>query len=225
MIVEAGLELIPPAIQDHPSVKNYAKKIGRRPDEVLLQTSYHFRAMTERKLPLWWKRGRPDIVHISLLTALSTPLFMEGKLNVYISTLQNKLILIDNNLRCPKSYSRFEGVIMNLFKDEVIRDPSNKTNLLELKDDITFEEAVREVVRPDSTIGFSIRGSPSVLNKVIIENVKEAKHYCFVVGGFQRGHFTDDTIRVLDKIYSISHHGLESHVVIARLLYECEKLT
>jgi rRNA small subunit pseudouridine methyltransferase Nep1 len=225
MIAEAGLELVPSSIQDHPSVKNYAKKIGRRPDEVLLQTSYHFRAMIERKLPFWWKRGRPDIIHFSLLTALSTPLFMERKLNVYISTLQDKLILIDNDLRLPKSYSRFEGVIMNLFKDRVIRDPSNKTNLIELKDNITFEEAIHEVVRPDKTIGFSINGSPSSLNDVITENVKDAKNYCFVVGGFQRGHFGNDITRTLDRIYAISHYGLESHIVIARILYECEKLT
>jgi rRNA small subunit pseudouridine methyltransferase Nep1 len=50
------------------------------------------------------------------------------------------------------------------------------------------------------------------------------KNYCFVVGGFQRGHFQEDVKSIFDTMYSVSDYGLESHVVIARILYECEKL-
>jgi rRNA small subunit pseudouridine methyltransferase Nep1 len=225
IIAEAGLEFVPSVIVDHPSVKNYAEKIGRRPNEVLLEMSRHYRAMTERNLPFWWKRGRPDIIHFSLLAALSTPLFMQGKLNVYVSTLHDKLILINNSLRLPKSYSRFEGLMMNLFRDKVISDPNKSKNLIELKDDITFEEVIYEIVRPDKLIGFSIKGAKSSLSQILVDNVKEtSKNYCFIVGGFQRGHFQKNVTRALDNIYSISDFGLESHVVISRILYECEKI-
>lgn len=224
IIAEAGIELVPPAMWDHPSVKNNAMKVGRRPDEVLLETSYHYRAMTERNLSYWWKRGRPDIIHFSLLAALSTPLYLQRKLNVYVSTLNNKLILINDNLRLPKSYSRFEGLMLKLFRDKAISDPNKSRNLIELKDDITFEGVITEIVKPDKLIGFSKRGVKCSLSQILVDNVKESvKNYCFVIGGFQRGHFQKNILNALDNIYSISNFGLESHVIISRILYECEK--
>jgi rRNA small subunit pseudouridine methyltransferase Nep1 len=210
IIAEAGLETVPSRIFDHTSVKNYARKIGRKPKEVLLDTSYHFSAMTHHDLPLWWKRGRPDIVHFSLLTALSTPLFIERKLDVYVSTIENKLILISKDLRIPKSYFRFEGLMMNLFRDKVINDPNGSRKLLELKENINFKEIISQIVKPF---------------QIIVDSVEDKnKNYCFVVGGFQRGHFQEGVKSIFDTMYSVSDYGLESHVVIARILYECEKL-
>jgi rRNA small subunit pseudouridine methyltransferase Nep1 len=224
IIAEAGLELVPTSMWNHPSVINNALKVGRRPDEVLLDTSYHYRAMTEQNLSYWWKRGRPDIVHFSLLAALSTPLYMQRRLNVYISTLNNKLILINDNLRLPKSYSRFEGLMLKLFRDKSISDPEKSRKLIELKDDITFEGAIAEIIKPDKLIGFSTRGVKCSISQILVNTVKgNAKNYCFVIGGFQRGHFQKTVLSALDNIYSISNFGLESHVVISRILYECEK--
>ena len=56
------------------------------------------------------------------MEALSTPLFFKGMLNVYVHTINNKLIFIGENLRIPKSYFRFEGLMMNLFKNKVIKE-------------------------------------------------------------------------------------------------------
>ncbi len=225
IIAEAGLETVPSRLLDHTSVKNYAKKIGKKPKEVLLDTSYHFAAMTERELPLWWKRGRPDIVHFSLLTALCTPLFKERKLNVYVSTVENNLILISKDLRIPKSYFRFEGLMMNLFRDKVINDPNSSRKLIELKEDIHFEDIISQIVKPNKVIGLSVKGIKSNPSQILVDNVEDKnKNYCFVVGGFQRGRFQEDVTRVFDSMYSVCDYGLESHVVIARILYECEKL-
>jgi rRNA small subunit pseudouridine methyltransferase Nep1 len=225
IIADAGLETVPSRILDHTSVKNYATKIGRKPKEVLLDTSYHFTAMTHHDLPLWWKRGRPDIVHFSLLTALSTPLFIERKLDVYVSTMENKLIFISKDLRIPKSYFRFEGLMMNLFRDKVINDPNGSRKLLELKENINFNEIINQIVKPNKVIGLSIKGIRSNPFQIIVDSVEDKnKNYCFVVGGFQRGHFQEDVTSIFDIMYSISDYGLESHVVIARILYECEKL-
>ena len=225
IIAEAGLETVPSRIVDHTSVKNYARKIGRKPKEVLLNTSYHFTAMTHYDLPHWWKRGRPDIVHFSLLTALSTPLFLERKLDVYVSTIGNKLIFISKELRVPKSYFRFEGLMMNLFRDKVINDPNSSKKLLELKENINFKEIISQIVKPNKVIGLSTKGIRSNPFQIIADSVEDKnKNYCFVVGGFQRGHFQEDITSIFDTMYSVSEYGLESHVVIARVLYEYEKL-
>jgi len=181
--------------------------------------------MTHHDLPLWWKRGRPDIVHFSLLTALSTPLFIERKLDVYVSTIENKLIFISKDLRIPKSYFRFEGLMMNLFRDKVINDPNGSRKLLELKENINFKDIISQIVKPNKVIGLSIKGIRSNPFQIIVDSVEDKnKNYCFVVGGFQRGHFQEDVKSIFDTMYSVSDYGLESHVVIARILYECEKL-
>jgi rRNA small subunit pseudouridine methyltransferase Nep1 len=225
IIAEAGLETVPSRIVDHTSVKNYARKIGRKPKEVLLNTSYHFTAMTHHDLQHWWKRGRPVIVHFSLLTALSTPLFLERKLDVYVSTIGNKLIFISKELRVPKSYFRFEGLMMNLFRDKIIDDPNSSKKLLELKENINFKEIISQIVKPNKVIGLSTKGIRSNPFQIIADSVEDKnKNYCFVVGGFQRGHFQEDITSIFDTMYSVSEYGLESHVVIARVLYEYEKL-
>ena len=41
VISEAALETIPVNIIDHPSVTNHARKLGKRPSEILLDRSYH----------------------------------------------------------------------------------------------------------------------------------------------------------------------------------------
>jgi rRNA small subunit pseudouridine methyltransferase Nep1 len=67
------------------------------------------------------KRGRPDIVHFALMEALSTPLFIENKLRVYVHTTNDKIIAVADSLRIPKSYVRFEGLMVKLFKDGSVK--------------------------------------------------------------------------------------------------------
>ncbi|MEM4684334.1 MAG: 16S rRNA methyltransferase, partial [Thermosphaera sp.] len=60
VILEAGLELVPKSIANHPSILKNAARRGKKPSEVLLDVSIHYPAM--KKLPDKLKRGRPDIV-------------------------------------------------------------------------------------------------------------------------------------------------------------------
>jgi rRNA small subunit pseudouridine methyltransferase Nep1 len=165
------------------------------------------------------KRGRPDIVHFALMEALSTPIFMKGKLHVYVHTINDKLITIADNLRIPKSYFRFEGLTMGLFRDKVVKSDQGAV-LMEISDG-TFEDLLNGV-KPARVIGLSTTGVQSNAERAVAENLVE--DCAFVVGGFPRGHFSESTTRRLNLSYSISDIGLEAHVVIARILYECEKL-
>ena len=88
--------------------------------------------MLSSNLEFAWKRGRPDIVHFALIEALSTPLFFNNLLQVYVSTISNQVVYIGENLRIPKSYPRFEGLMIDLFKKYHIREGKNAT-LLKLK--------------------------------------------------------------------------------------------
>ena len=225
IIVEVALETVPKQIVSHPAVKNQAQKLGRNPREILLDKSYHHSAMLRSGLESYWKRGRPDIIHFALMEALSTPLFLKNRLKVYVHTVKNKLIVIGDNLRIPKSYFRFEGIMINLFKEKIIKSADHKNMLLELHDNITFEQFIINEVRPDKLIGLSSDGVKSSAEAIVSRNsIKNNNHIAFVVGGFPKGHFSENTSRVFSCSFSIGELELEAHVVIARILYECEKV-
>ena len=85
ILAEAALETVPKVIVNHISVLKHANKKGKSGQEILLDRSYHHRAMN--KLEDAGKRGRPDLVHFALLEAMSTPLFQKGKLDIYVHTI------------------------------------------------------------------------------------------------------------------------------------------
>jgi rRNA small subunit pseudouridine methyltransferase Nep1 len=225
VIAEASLETVPKQIARHMSVIKQAKRLGKKPTEILLDRSYHHSAMVAGKLEGMWKRGRPDIVHFALQEALSTPLYLENKLSVYVYTINNKVILIGSNLRMPKSYFRFEGLMMKLFKDKIIKSQQDDRTLLELLDDFRFEHLIKNMARCSSCIGLSSGGLASTAQEVVSKyiNGSDTCQCTIVIGGFPKGHFSDYISNCLNNSYSIGKTKLEAHVVIARVLYECEK--
>jgi rRNA small subunit pseudouridine methyltransferase Nep1 len=218
IIAEAALETIPNDIAGHAAVRNHSRRMQMKSSEILLDRSYHHAAM--KRLANSLKRGRPDIIHFSLMEALATPLFMEMKLKVYVHTINDKIITIADNLRIPKSYFRFERLMANLFRDKIIKS-NEGTVLLEMSDG-TFSDLVNSI-KPNMIIGLSTVGAQSNAQRVA-ENARSWDHSCVVVGGFAKGHFSENVTRSLGPTYSISSMGLEAHVVIARVLYEYEKL-
>ena len=220
MIAEAAMELVPQILRNHPSVRNHSKRTGRSVNEIFLDISYHHKAMVEKNIDQWWKRGRPDIVHFDLVEALSTPLFKQKKLQVYVSTFDNNLVTISQDLRIPKNYFRFEGLMIGIFNKQKNK---NSPNLIEFQENVNFNDLIEKIVRPDLIIGFSVKGKQSKISDILQNNaIDTTKHYCFVIGGFQRGNFSDTVSGACDAIYSISPFSLESHVVISRVLYELE---
>jgi rRNA small subunit pseudouridine methyltransferase Nep1 len=171
-----------------------------------------------KRLPDSWKRGRPDIVHFALMEALSTPLFIQGHLDVYVHTFGDRIISVAAGLRIPKSYFRFEGLMQDMFRDGVVKSDEGAI-LMEMKKG-TLADLVRDV-KPDKVVGLSSAGVQSSAEQVVSKN--DVDNCMFVIGGFPKGHFGDDTKALFNCTYSIEGMGLEAHVVIARMLYECEK--
>ncbi|MDQ3883525.1 MAG: ribosome biogenesis protein, partial [Thermoproteota archaeon] len=109
---------------------------------------------------------------------------------------------------------------VSLFRDKLIKS-DKETILMELSDG-TFTDLV-DIIKPDMVIGLSTVGVQSNAQKVA-ENAESVDRPSFVVGGFAKGHFSEKVTIFLGPTYSISNIALEAHVVIARILYECEKL-
>ena len=214
ILSESALELVPYELQEHPSVISHAKKLGKHPSEILLDNSWHFAAMKGIKNEI--KRGRPDLVHFSILEATTIPLYFQNKLNLFVHTIDNKVIRFGKNVHIPKSYHRFQGVIEKLFREKNVL--SKNELLLEIKDQ-TFSELIHEI-NPSNVIGFSTSGQSSSYQKIASEIPDNS---CIVIGGFQKGHFSDSTQSEITNLYSIGNDSFEGHVIVSRILYEYEK--
>jgi len=217
VLLEAALETVPPSIASHPAVARNAAKRSKPPTEVLLDVSIHYPAM--KKLPLKHKRGRPDIVHISLLEALESPLNKAGMLEVYVYTIQGHAIIIDPSTRLPRNYNRFTGLFEQLFKEGRIPPGSGeplilvKTMPLEslLKtmnvNGVTLLRETCEHRRVDEVVGEALREGLAI-----------------GIGGFPHGDFEEDTLRHASKCYSIYREPLATWIVTSRIISSAERI-
>ncbi len=214
ILSESALELVPSELKHHPSVVTHAKKLGKYSSEILLDNSWHFAAMKGIKNEM--KRGRPDLVHFSILEATTIPLYLKNKIKLYVHTIDDKVISFGKNVHLPKSYHRFAGVIEKLYQEKQI--VTNNDVLLEIKDQ-SFSELIDEI-NPTKVIGFSTNGISSSYEKIAAEI---SDNSCLVLGGFQKGHFSDSIEDKITNLYSVGDESFEGHVVVSRILYEYEK--
>lgn len=214
ILTESSLELVPKEIQNHKSVISHCQKLGKKPSEILLDNSWHFAAM--KGIDNEIKRGRPDLVHFSLLEACSIPLFYEKKISVYVHTINDKVIFVGNDVRLPKSYHRFAGLIEKLYDEKFIQ--ADGINLLEIKD-MKFNQLI-EKISPDRIVGLSTQGILSSCEDVAKKLTDDS---CIIIGGFPKGHFSDSIRKKIEYLVNVNKKSLESHIVISRILYEYEK--
>ena len=214
ILTESSLELVPKELRSHPSVVSHAQKLGKKPSEILLDNSWHFAAMKGMSNEI--KRGRPDLVHFCILEATTIPLYKKNKIKIYIHTIDDKVIYFGENVHIPKSYHRFEGLIEKLFLEKTIE--ANGNVLLEIKEK-SFSELIDEI-KPSKVVGLSSKGEKHSFENIISEIPENC---CLVIGGFQKGQFSDIVKSRVDQLISIDDFSFEAHIVVARMLYEYEK--
>ena len=214
ILAESSIELIPEELKAHPSVISHAKKLGKKPSDILLDNSWHFAAMKGINNEI--KRGRPDLVHFSILEATTIPLYQQNKIKVLVHTINDKVICIGENVCIPKSYHRFAGLFEKLFLEKTIKIDDRE--LLSIKDQ-TFSKLIDEI-NPSQIIGLSTTGKPSSFERIGADIIDGS---CIVVGGFQKEHFSDSIKNKFTDLFSVGNTSLEAHVVVARMLYEYEK--
>ena len=221
VFVEAALQRVPDEIRSHPQIKRYASKRRKMPGEVLLDRAFHHSAMEQltrnsRSL-LSEKMGRPDIVHNALLQVLETPLNWENGLKVLIHTQDGLLITINPKIRLPKNYTRFVGLIEQLFIEK--RVPLVGESLLSIEE-MPLGRSI-EKLAPSKVVGLSRIGKPELLRNVASATAKVANPMVFI-GAFPRGHFTEDTKRLLNEMYCVDNHSLDTWIVAGRFVYDFE---
>ncbi len=212
VLAESALEPVPEEIRRSPAVASDSRRRGVEPSRILLDRSFHHAAM--ERLEEGEKRGRPDLVHAALLSLTGTPLFLDGRMKLYVHTCQDIVLEIKEGTRVPKSYFRFRGLAEKLLSER----PTE--GLVKV-----YQAGVRELKRrigPDLTIGLSMQGAPGTAEEVG-RALAAADRPCVLVGGFPRGHFMPGTVRSADRLMRIHPRPLEAHVVSARVAYEVER--
>ncbi len=207
VIAETELEPVPESIRDHPAVVKYAKRKGKKPVEVLLDSTYHHAAI--KKLPDGERRGRPDIVHICLLNALESIANKEGLLRVYVHTRNDEVIYIKPETRIPRNYNRFVGLMESLFRDRIVpRD----LGLLRMEK-MSLTELI-EGINPDGIFVMHERGT---LTKPLDFGRRLASlgNPAVIVGGFPHGDFIN---HVRGEKVSLYRGPLMAWTVISEVL-------
>ncbi len=214
ILADSELEQVPPEIAGHPVIRRLARRKGRRPTELILNSSLHFPAM--RKLQDWERRGRPDIVHMVLLTALDTPLNREGLLRIYIHTRKDKLITVSPSVNLPRASYRFEGLMEQLFLTGKV--PQEKP-FLRVED--ASLETILQRISPEKVITFSDRGNRRLWSE-IYRGLSLESDVCVVIGGFSRGDFLSDVDKISDELVCIDPELLRAPTVVGRAIYSYE---
>ena len=214
VLAESALELVPKEILRSPAVASDSRRRGVDASRILLDRSLHHSAMARLKDSE--KRGRPDLVHAALLSVTGTPLYLDGSVRVLVHTSQDVVLELAERTRIPKSYFRFRGLV-----EKLLFERSNEGLVKAYGAGI--REVLRKMISPDRVFGLSVQGrqtGPEELAKAIVA----AKNPCVVVGGFPHGHFSQETLALVDELVRIHERPLEAHVIASRVVYEVEKV-
>ncbi len=216
VFVETALELVPPEILGHPSVRRNAKRHGKPAEGNLLDRSLHHFAMN--RLPNNERRGRPDIIHVCLLEAMGSPLNKSGGLKVWINTQQDFSIEIDPSIRPPRDFNRFKSLIEQLFMEK--QTPSTGEPLLRLRR-LNLRQLIDEI-KPTKVIALTSHGKPGSFVEVAEKVVGERNPVIFI-GAYSTGPLSQETLSLSDEKVSIYPESLEAWVVLSRILYAVER--
>lgn len=219
ILAESELELVPEEIKGHPSVTAPAKRAGGRATRSVLDSSLHHSAL--RSLPQGERRGRPDIVHLFLLTALDSILNQTGGLQVFVHTRHDALVTVAPETRIMRNYNRFSGLMEQLLRHS--RTPLDGKPLLSLEPGVGLGEAVKRL-GADHTILFDAAGKPARLAELFPAHAAAGRHLACVIGGFPKGEFRSDLGFASERL-SLHPSPLSAWVVAAEAIVNWENAT
>jgi len=217
IIAEAALETIPEPIRKHPLIIKDASKRGKDPQEILLDRSYHHKAM--EKIDKSWKRGRPDIAHFCLLEALGSPLNKNNELTTFLHSITDLVFDFDPSIRLPRNCVRFKGLIEQAIK--LGKVPLNGKSLISVTE--RRLEELLEDVNPTFTIALNTLGKKENIEEVAsILNGEEKP--LLLIGGFPSGHFSKKVVSLVDEVFCVYPETLDAGLITGRILHEFEKI-
>ena len=217
ILAEAELELVPESIKGHPQVQSAARHRDRRPSRSLLDSSLHHDAM--RQLPESERRGRPDLVHFSLLLALDSALNKADKLRVVVHTRNDERIAIHPDTRLMRHYPRFIGLMETLFREGAT--PRHEP-LLVFEPGWTLQR-VLEHHATGPIVCFSEKGSPIEPGTWMEAKVAASEDLTVVLGCFPHGDFHQPPETFANEVVGLGGAALSVWTVEMEILAHYER--
>ncbi len=218
IIADSALELIPKKIVYLDAIKKTAKKRGKLPHSMILDSSYHHKAMT--KLKDSNKRGRPDILHFCLLNLLGTPLVQEysNEIRILVHTYNGLVIEINPETRLPKHYPRFIGLMEQLLVNGLIE--SKEKILMKILVDTTIEKEIEDIPMTQRLL-FTFNGEQINLETYFKEI--SSLNLGIIIGAFPHGSFSKRIDSLSLNKLAISRFHLEAWTALSRVVFLREK--
>lgn len=214
VLAEAELEPIPVELNRHPAVIAHARQRTKQPWQILLDSNYDHAAMTI--LPEGRRRGRPDITHLFLLTALESIVNKQGQLQILIHTRNDQVITVSPQTRIMRNYERFLGLMEQLFEKKVVPDAAHP--LLVLEQHMTLKQVV-ERQKAERAVVFSKEGTPIKLHEYFYELKKQKNpDLLCVIGGFPSGTFHTDMKTIATDVISLYPEMLPAWTIASEIL-------
>ncbi|EJW84486.1 hypothetical protein WUBG_04606 [Wuchereria bancrofti] len=181
-------------------------KVGK--DYVILSSDRHANFIRNQKRDP--ADFRPDILHQCLLMLLDSPLNRANLLQIYVHTVNNVLIEVNSQIRIPRTFDRFCGLMVQLLHKLSIRAADSSVKLLKvIKNPVSIHlpTGCRKVLASYQ--------APEYMNCTQFAKSAGNKPIAVVIGGFAKGKTTVD--------YTEEEVKLSNFPLSAALM--CSKLT
>ncbi len=226
VLAESALERVPEELWSHPSVSKSARSRAKRPGELLLEDTYHHTAMRQAAKKGRFKdverRGRPDIVHFSLLVALESRLNHERRLQCWVHTYDDRLIRLDPEVRLQRAQHRFTGLMEHLLQEGVGPLPEKGPPLLTMQDKVSLAEAVRATGATQVLVLDEAGQEDDNLEEAFAQTDGDV---AAIVGAFPRGRLQSDLKGLPHKTIRLGQTPLPAWTVAAELTVRYRQAT
>ena len=214
LLAEAAIEVFPKELLEDMKTRQYLSKLKKSADDLLLDMSYHSHLTTN--LPDAEKRGRPDIVHFALLSCFGSILARDHRLNVIIHTYNDEILHLHPDIRLPKNIERFNGLMLQLFKEKQIPPDSQEPLMTISKSSLSdFVTELRD--KHDLIIEFSVKGEQKSSSEYS-EIIHNAINPLLIFGAYPKGEIKGLPDDLVDRKIAIYEEGLDLFAVISQIL-------
>lgn len=223
---ESAIELIPEKLRNHPLIrKDWRFNIKKKKRGILLDGAIHGSLIQE--LEYADKRGRPDIIHHSLMNICYSPAFKNGRVQVYIHTRNNLCIQIPPNWRIPVNYNRFCGLFSQLFIHQ--RVPLSGIPILTINPQCTVKKLLNHFEGRDIYLCERMKEKEEQINvKQKLLDLNPSSSAVFLIGGFQQGEpdfysFLSDELKKTIVFLSLYEDIVPTWVVSSKIIHWIEE--
>ncbi|MHA1213681.1 MAG: hypothetical protein ACTSPG_00110 [Candidatus Hodarchaeales archaeon] len=226
VLIHSALELIPERLRNHRLIRHeWKQNLKKKKRGVLLDVAAHGPLL--ENLEDSNQRGRPDIIHHSLLNLMYSPLFKSSEVEAIIHTRNDYCINIPSNWRVPVNYSRFCGLFAQLLWNK--RVPLTGDPLLQVNT-CTFEDLLQKFQNNQIFLCESINFNTNInLNIEYLHNISFDKSLVFLIGAFQSGQLPQKVIKIIKNYSSVQllplyKDVMPTWIIVSKLIHYLEEM-